>query len=130
MQENDKIKDGLEKAFEESSNLEDKLKIMDRLNTYNSNENERKKNEAKQRLDQNVHDDELVKLRDRAAIDEKHFRWQKAKDIAAFSWTVFMGMMSLGIMAKAAQDDHDGKPWWGIMKTAQDALWRKWPKID
>lgn len=95
------------------------------LNEYINNQDEKRKNEVDQRLKQNIHDDEMVKNRDQAIIDEKHFKHQVRMD-----W-IDRGLKVAGIVTTtvltliAIKDDKDGKPWWGIGKDFLSNLIRK-----
>ena len=96
------------------------------MNQYDANTNERKKNDQKLRLDQDIHEDDLRKSRDQALIDDRRYRWEVIKDSINIGIRVIGGIATFGLLAKYMKDDKNGEPWWGPMKDIGSALMRKW----
>lgn len=112
-EEKDEIREKLEEAFKQATSTEDLIKLGNLLNQYNSNDNERKKNESKIKLDQDIHEDELRKERDLALIEDKRVRRENIKYIIDTSMKaiggIFIGLLSL----YAVGSDNEGHPLFG-----------------
>lgn len=126
MAEYDEIRESLAKALMDAASVEDKAKIGAVLNQYDSNVNERRRNDQKLRLDQDVHEDDLRKERDQALIDDRKYRWEVTKDIINIVLRVLGGLGTVMLISKAMKDDKNGEPWFGPMKEIASAFMRKW----
>lgn len=124
MYEHDDFRDFLESCIKNAANDDARAKLMHELNQYDSNTNEKRKNEARQRLDQNIHDDELMKARDQALIDEKKFFWQKCKDVAEILFKALGFFAAVAVVCKAVWDDKNGEPAFGPFKEIASACIR------
>ena len=126
MAEYDEIRESLAKALMDAASIEDKAKIGAVLNQYDSNVNERRRNDQKLRLDQDVHEDDLRKDRDQAMIEDRRYRWEVTKDIINIVLRVLGGLGTVMLISKAMKDDKNGEPWFGPMKEIASAFMRKW----
>lgn len=126
MAEYDEIRENLAKALMDAASVEDKAKIGAVLNQYDSNINERRRNDQKLRLDQDVHEDDLRKDRDQAMIEDRRYRWEVTKDIINIVLRVLGGLGTVMLISKAMKDDKNGEPWFGPMKEIASAFMRKW----
>jgi len=126
MVEKDELRASLVNSLLNAANVEERVKIMNVLNQYDSNTNERKKNEQKLRLDQDIHEDDLRKDRDQAIIDDRRHRWEVTKDVINIVFKALGGVATLALIAKYLRDDKNGEPMFGPIKDIAAALVRKW----
>ena len=126
MGEYDELRESLVKALMNAATIDEKAKIGAVLNQYDSNTNERRRNDQKVRLDQDVHEDELRKERDQALIDDRRYRWEVVKDIIYIVLRVLGGLGTVMLISKAMKDDKNGEPWFGPLKEIASAFIRKW----
>lgn len=126
MGEYDELRESLVKALMNAATIDEKAKIGAVLNQYDSNTNERRRNDQKVRLDQDVHEDELRKERDQALIDDRRYRWEVVKDIINIVLRVLGGLGTVMLISKAMKDDKNGEPWFGPLKEIASAFIRKW----
>lgn len=126
MPEQDKIlehlQEGILKTVPGSKECNEATRVY---NEYVDNLNEQRKNEVEQRLKQNIHDDELVKIRDQALVDEKRFKHQKIIDIAGITLKAITVVVTTIVGFRAIHDDENGSPWFGWKKDFLSNLNRK-----
>lgn len=126
MAEYDELREDLVKTLMNAASVDEKAKIGAVLNQYDSNANERRKNEQKSRLDQDIHEDDLRKERDQALIEDRRYRWEVTKDVTNIVLKVLGGLGTIMLISKAMKDDKDGTPWFGPLKEIASAFIRKW----
>lgn len=126
MDERDKVLEHLEKTvLGTSPGSKESIEALKAYNEYIRNENERIRVESEQRLKKEIHEDELVRNRDQAMIDDAHFKHEKLMDYINIGLKA-AGMICTGLwIGKAIQDDKDGKPWLGIARDFLSNLIRK-----
>ena len=126
MGENDRIREHLESTvLGTTPGSKESIEAMKVYNEFVRNENERSRNESEQRLKQNIHEDELVKNRDQAMIDDKHFRHQQIMEWLDKGIRIVGLITTTALTLKAIQDDKDGKPWFGPAKDFFSNMIRK-----
>ena len=126
MFERDELRENLVNAIMSAANAEEKVKLQNALNEYDRNANERRKNDQKARLDQDIHEDDLRNNRDQALIEDRKYRWEVVKDVINIVLRVLGGFGTIALISKAMKDDKNGEPMFGPLKEIVSACIRKW----
>lgn len=122
----DKILEHLEESvLKTPAGSKESIEAIKAYNEYVRNKNDKVKNDADQRLRQNIHDDEIVKNRDQALIDDKHFKHQVIMDWMDKALRIVGLTVNTALIIKAIRDDKNGEPWFGPAKDFLSNLIRR-----
>ena len=109
----EKLKDSVLKAEAGSKECNEAGKIY---TDYIKVIGDQKKDEADQRMRQNSHDDELVRNRDQAMIDDKHFKHERIMDWVDRGLKVATLVIGTAVTIWGIKEDKEGKPLFGAAK--------------